>query len=314
MPEEQKKDPTELEKADSDLEKEENIEEKKEADDYQEEDHKSEDDPLADLIPEEEPEQEEQEGPEGPADSLASPPEGEAEQEDDLDHNIEETSPENEPSDDLLASLLEEEAEDSQEEELVSQGDDPSSEGAEAHAEKSSPPGEEAEAEKGNIAFLAPLVGIFLVFIALIGGVIVLWRLWHLPVILPNTAQVLKKKEVSTPKAQPPLVVAPIVPERKLLILDNFLIPYQRENGDYAFVKSKILLYFSDDKSFLRVQKHITLWREQVYQVLKNIPLYVWQDPKGKDVVRKQLLSYLKKVRPDGIVPVDLEVAGYILD
>ncbi|GEM_PF-2233110 len=312
MPEEQKKDPTELEKADGNLEKEENIEEKKEADDLQEEAHNSEDDPLADLMPEEDPEQGE---PEGPADSLASPPEGEAEQEDDLDHNIEETSPENEPSDDLLASLLEEEAEDSQEEEeLASQRDDSSTEGAEAHAEKSSPPGEEAEAEKGKIAFLAPLVGIFLVFIALIGGVIVLWRLWHLPVILPKKAQVPKKKEVSTPKVQPPLVVAPIVPERKLLILDNFLIPYQRENGDYAFVKSKILLYFSDDKSFLRVQKDITLWREQVYQVLKNIPLYVWQDPKGKDVVRKQLLSYLKKVRPDGIVPVDLEVAGYILD
>ncbi len=204
------------------------------------------------------------------------------------------------PPDDLLASLLDEAEEEEAEEEKpqVQEG------------QKADSKPEDQEAPRSKVFWILFASGLLLILGLLGTGVVVLWRLWQAPLTPPPKPPV---SQTSKPKAEAPLVVAPIVPERKLLILDNFLIPYQRETGEYVFVKAKALLYFGNDKNFVQVQKDLTLWREQVFQVLKNIPLYVWENRKGEEVVRKQLLSYLKKVHPDGIIPVDLEVTGYIL-
>ncbi len=205
------------------------------------------------------------------------------------------------PPDDLLASLLDE----AEEEEALSETDQP--EDQDKDKEK-----DEDEAPRSKVFWGLFALGLLVILGLLAAGGVVLWHLWHAPLAPPPPPKP-KVSQTPKPKAEPPLVVAPIVPERKLLILDNFLIPYQRETGEYVFVKAKALLYFANDRDFVKVQKDLTLWREQVYQVLKNIPLYVWENRKGEEVVRKQLLSYLKKVRPDGIIPVDLEVTGYIL-
>lgn len=284
--------------------------------------------PSDETFPEESP-TEEPEGPEDLLDTLVEeegvtpegPPEeegpGEVPSEGAPAEGTEESSAESSggggevPEDDLLASLLEE-AEEEESEETAPE------ETEEEHSESSTnkETSEEAPPQGHNKSFLILFVlGMLLILgLTAVGGV-VLWRLWHVPVVSPPPSQESPKAEALGPvRPEPPLVTAPIgVEDRKLLILENFLIPYQRETGEYVFVKAKALLYFDDDKDFVKAKRNVTLWREQVYQILKNVPLYVWESRKGGEVVRKELLAYLKKKRLDGIVPVDLEVTGYIL-
>ncbi len=215
--------------------------------------------------------------------------------------------------DDLLASLLEE----AQEEENIE--DIPEELAEEEEPPEREDPEEKAEEKKGNrfltILFVAGMI--MIIGLLAVGG-IVLWYLWHTPVEQKSLPAVegnnLAEQEVSPTKATVPLVSAPIgVEDRKLIVLENFLIPYQRETGEYVFVKAKVLLYFTNDHDYSAAQKKEILWREHVYQILKNVPLYVWENPNGSKVVQKELLTYLRKKQIGGIVPFDLEINAYIL-
>jgi len=218
--------------------------------------------------------------------------------------------------DDLLASLLEEaqeEESEESEEEIVEEL------AKKEEAPKREDPEEKEEGEKGN-RFLAILFVLGMVMITglLAGGGVLLWYLWHVPFEqkpLPvGKEEKLAEQSVSSTKSSVPLVTAPIgVEDRKLLVLENFLIPYQRETGEYVFVKAKVLLYFINDHDYSAAQKKEVLWREHVYQILKNVPLYVWENPNGSKIVQKELLTYLRKKQIDGIVPFDLEINAYIL-
>lgn len=216
--------------------------------------------------------------------------------------------------DDLLASLLEEAQEEENIEDKISE--DLAEEEELPEREDSE---EKPEEKKGNrfltILFVAGMIVI--TGLLAVGG-IVLWYLWHTPIEQKSLPAVegknLAEQEVSPTKAIVPLVSTPIgVEDRKLLVLENFLIPYQRETGEYVFVKAKVLLYFTNNHDYSAAQKKEVLWREHVYQILKNVPLYVWENPNGSKVVQKELLTYLRKKQIDGIVPCDLEINAYTL-
>ncbi len=240
-----------------------------------------EDDPLAGLI-------EEGEGEEGSSKEKNSPPEGMP----DL------------PEDDPLASLLDEES------------DLPEPEGEEEPQEDEREEDDEAEVaeEKSSRKDLfLTLASILAVFLLLGGGLVTIWYLWQHPPetkLPPPVASPAEPKEETTS----PLTSSPIaVEDRKILFLKNFLIPYQRETGEYLFVKAKVLLYYANDRAFTLAKKNEPLLREHIYRLLKNVPLYVWESKKGEALVRKELLSYLTKKEIGGVVPQDLEVTGYIL-
>ncbi len=215
--------------------------------------------------------------------------------------------------DDLLASLLEE-AQDEQNieeeiEELTEEEEPPEREDSDEKLE---------ETKKNRFITILFVLGMMTIAALLTSGGIVFWYLWHTPVEQESLPPVAKngpaEQEVSSNKATVPLVSTPIgVEDRKLLVLKNFLIPYQRETGEYVFVKAKVLLYFTNDHDYSAAQKKEILWREYVYQILKNVPLYVWENPNGSKVVQKELLSYLRKKQIGGIVPSDLEINAYIL-
>jgi hypothetical protein len=146
--------------------------------------------------------------------------------------------------------------------------------------------------------------------IFLAGALGALWFLWTHPPI-PESP---KETPVPETTQESYLVASHIaVEKRQILFLKNFLLPYQRETGEYVFVKAKVLLYFADKRSFQVAQRNEALFREHIYRILKNVPLYVWENKKGRNLVQRELLSYLQKEEIGGVFPEDLEVTGYIL-
>ncbi len=173
----------------------------------------------------------------------------------------------------------------------------------------------EEELEKGSkFSLVFFIIGMSIISALIGGGGFLIWYLWQVPGINLQFKSTNFQNQKNSTSEEEPFVTPPIgVENRKLLVLENFLIPYQRETGEYVFVKAKVLLYFENDRDYFIAKKNKTLWREYIYRVLKNVPLYVWEDKRGEKVVHKELWSYLKKKEIDGITPVDLEVTGYIL-
>ena len=214
-----------------------------------------------------------------------------------------ETEKKEEAEEDPLASLLEEDKEEQENEEdfdlTEEEGEDEE--------------GDEEEDSSSKRALVFTILSLLAVFILLASGVGALWYLWQHPP-LPATQVSQPQPQVPQAKEEPPLVASPIgVENRQILFLKNFLLPYQRETGEYVFVKAKVLLYFENKRDLTLAQKNIPLFREHIYRILKNVPLYVWENKKGAKVINQELLTYLKKREIGGVAPQDLEVTGYIL-
>ncbi len=211
------------------------------------------------------------------------------------------------PEDDPLAGLLDE-SEELAEDEIGGESEE------EEREEGGEPSGESVSKESSRKGLFLTVASILSVLILWAGGLMTLWYLWQHP---PETQSLIREdlnEASSENKSSAPLTSAPFaVEDRKILFLKNFLIPYQRESGEYLFVKAKVLLYYSNERDFTIAKKNEALLREHIYRLLKNVPLYVWESKKGEPLIRKELLSYLAKKEIGGVVPRDLEVTGYIL-
>ncbi len=210
---------------------------------------------------------------------------------------------------DPLASILGEEEEEESPETKEELG-----ETAEEEAEAS--PEESPEPPKRSIWGLIFTILAFLIPLLLFGaGVGALWYLYRHPPSLTSKAEARPSPPPSLEeKNAPPPSVSPIaVEDRKILFLRNFLIPYRRETGEFVFVKAKVLLYFANSKEFELAKRNETLFREEIYRLFKNTPLYLWESKRGAEVLQREIMAYLTKNRIGGVVPVDLQVTGYIL-
>lgn len=154
------------------------------------------------------------------------------------------------------------------------------------------------------------ILGIILGLLGLGAGSLLLWRWWHAP---SPTASIPEKSSVSTEQKTSPLG-PPIKPALKYsLILKHFLIPLQSEGGAPVFVKATVILYFSSSREVLLAQKLETPFRSLIFDTLKGLPFYYWRSKEGVEKVRQVLLEVLKKKAPEGLVPKEVEVKGYIL-
>ncbi|WP_022852799.1 hypothetical protein [Thermodesulfatator atlanticus] len=271
-------------------------------------------DPLADLLVEEEEEGEEKEEPEESEAKKGTEAESEDAEEKDADEEVKQEKKEGPPEDfeDPLASILgeEESLEEPQEEDSKKE-------------EKDEAPQEEQETEaeapsRGKLVFVFWILAILIPLIFLGAGVFTLMQLMKQPVGLypqkekaPSKVQVPQKKEQ---EPEPPVVSSPIAVEgRKILFLKDFLIPYRRETGEYLFVKAKVMLYFAKEVDYLRAQKNKALFREELYRLLRNVPLYLWENPKGAKVIEREFMDYLTKKKIGDVVPVEIKISGYVL-
>ncbi len=215
---------------------------------------------------------------------------------------------------DPLASILDEEEAETEEE--------PEEEEAEETEEAEEEEETEPQAREGGrfrmLGFV--LAAVFLLILAG-AGIYTFYHLYRNPLI-PSPASIQAetpatsagKKVAEKGPEEAPLVTAPIaVEDRKILFLKDFLIPYRRETGEFVFVKAKVLLYFANSKEWEKAKKNEKLYREEIYRLFKNAPLYVWESKQGAKVIQREVKEYLTKKMIGGVVPVDLEVTGYIL-
>ncbi len=309
-----------------------------------------EDDPLAELLFEEEDkaqtggkessaeaQSESEEIVEGEEDSQDSPPGGDQEGEKTPEESstAEKVASEEEPAekeesdekdesqkgeapvedDDPLAEIL---GEDLEEEAPDSSG--PVEQGEQEEPEEAEETGEDESApRKGFSGLILFLLAILVPLIFLGAGLAALWYLYqHPPLPVSQVKAPLPAKAPEKPEApgkpETPLTTSPIaVEDRKILLLKNFLIPYRRETGEFVFVKAKVLLYFANAKEYEIATRNETIFREEIYRLFKNAPLYVWESKRGAEVLRREIKEYLTKKKIAGVIPEDLEVTGYIL-
>ena len=212
---------------------------------------------------------------------------------------------------DPLASILDEEEGEVEEE----PEEEEKEEAEEAEEEETGP----QAGEGGRFRILGfVLAAVFLLILAG-AGIFTFYHLYRNPLV-PSAAQAEtpvtpagEKVDEKGPE-EAPLVTAPIaVEDRKILFLKDFLIPYRRETGEFVFVKAKVLLYFANSKEWEKAKRNEKLYREEIYRLFKNAPLYVWESKQGTKVIQREVKEYLTKKMIGGVVPVDLEVTGYIL-
>ncbi len=290
-------------------------------DEPREEGEESQEDLLADLLEEDQQAEEAEQAEEEEQEASSEEETTDEEEEDEDGEGSNEREPEppaaDLPEDDPLAGLLDEE-------ELPEVEDPDEAEEAEEELEEEEEEddeeGEEKSAGSSRKELLLTVASILAVLILLGGGFMTLWYLWEHPPV-PQGASMVSlttpeppQEEKASTETSTPLTSSPIAVEaRKILFLKNFLIPYQRDTGEYIFVKAKVLLYYANERDYAIAKKNEPLLREHIYRLLKNVPLYVWESKKGEPLVRRELLSYLTKKEIGGVVPQDLEVTGYIL-
>ncbi len=219
-----------------------------------------------------------------------------------------------EEEDDPLATIL-------GEDEFPLEGDEELNETEEVPEEPPEEVQEEPPPKKGILSSIIVVLAVLVPLLLFGAGLATFWYLYQNPPFLDSGAE--SKTQPLTPsqpspanseKPQTPLAVSPIaVEDRKILFLRNFLIPYRRETGEFVFVKAKILLYYANSKEYEIAKQHETILREEIYRLFKNAPLYVWETKQGTEVLRREIKEYLTKKKIGGVVPVDLQVTGYIL-
>ncbi len=180
-------------------------------------------------------------------------------------------------------------------------------ESAEGEAEEEAP-------SPGRWKHLSPIllgVGIFGCLLGLVLGVYTLKRLLH---PAGGKAQPVKSSIPAESPAQGPLGSLPLPGRTEhALVLKHFLIPLQTEGGAPVFIKASVVLYFTTQKEVLRARKLENPLRTIIYETFKNIPFYYWRSPEGVKKIRAALLKALRERAPENLVPVSVEVTGYIL-
>ncbi|OAG28647.1 hypothetical protein [Thermodesulfatator autotrophicus] len=218
------------------------------------------------------------------------------------------------PGEDPLASLLDEEL--LEEEDTSESEKDSSQEGdSKDKDEKDEPEDKDEEEQASKLGIVWLVLAILIPAILLASGVFTFLKLYQQPLVtIPEKEPA--KPETPPPKAekQVPLVASPIAVEsQKMLLLKNFLIPYQKNSGENVFVKAKVILYFANKRDYEMAKRNELLLREHLYRLLRNVPLYVWENPQGEKIIKKEFLNYLTKKKIADVVPIDVKVSGYIL-
>ncbi len=191
----------------------------------------------------------------------------------------------------------------------------------EAEVKEEEEPVEETPAPKSLWSWW-PLAGIAICILGILGAIYTFWRLTHpskeVTVVVAAPSPGRESSEVSSPplteSAREPLGSLPTkLPTEYSLVLKHFLIPLQSEGGAPVFVKATVVLYFEDQKEVLLARKLETPYRGIIFETFKNIPFYYWRSKEGVSKIKKVLKEALKKKAPQGLVPKDIEVTGYIL-
>ncbi|QJA05518.1 hypothetical protein FVE67_01335 [Thermosulfurimonas marina] len=175
---------------------------------------------------------------------------------------------------------------------------------------------EEAPSEKepsrfsaGNLFFL---VGIGLSLVGILLGGFFLWKLLH---PFPKTPSSPKSPppspEKPVSKASPSSI--PLVKTEFSLVLKHFLIPLETEGGAPVFVKASVILYFESQREVLRAKRIEKALRGLIYDTFRGIPFYYWRSPEGVAKIREALFEVFRTRAPEGLVPKEIEVRGYIL-
>ncbi|AEH44077.1 flagellar basal body-associated protein FliL [Thermodesulfatator indicus DSM 15286] len=257
------------------------------------------DDPLAELLVEDD---------EGEQEAPSSEKPSEEAQESKEEPKKEKPSP---PEEDPLASLLDEELLEEESEETSDTKEDLPKD--EDEDEDKNEVEEESTSSSGIVWLVLAILTPALIFSA---GVFTFFKLYRKPIATISQEKPIKTEAPLPKKTEPeaPLVSSPIAVEtRKMLLLKNFLIPYRKTTGENVFVKAKVILYFANKRDYEIAKRNELLFREHLYRLLRNVPLYVWENPRGEETIRKEFLDYLTKKKIADVVPVDAKITGYIL-
>ncbi len=182
-------------------------------------------------------------------------------------------------------------------------------------------PKEEKKA-KGWLGKVFLILGMLVVLGAIGAGAFVLWNMLRSPAPLS-----VQEPSVSVPKPpsqetkvspkplekEPTPTVIPVEPYEYALSLRKFLIPLQSEGGAPVFVKATVVLYFNTQKEVKLAKKLESPFRGIIFDTLKQIPFYYWRTPEGIKRIKEAVLKVLKENAPQGLVPADVQVTGYIL-
>ncbi|RUM87342.1 MAG: hypothetical protein DSZ24_06365 [Thermodesulfatator sp.] len=168
----------------------------------------------------------------------------------------------------------------------------------------------ESEARPSWWGTLFLLAGIFLCLGGISAAGLTLWKLAHGPVRVssapPERASVSKSVSSST-------LPVPLVKTEFSLVLKHFLIPLETEGGAPVFIKASVVLYFEDQREVQRAKRIERVLRGLIYDTFRNIPFYYWRSPEGVTKIREALLRVFRARAPEGLVPKEIDVRGYIL-
>ncbi len=164
--------------------------------------------------------------------------------------------------------------------------------------------------------------GVFFSLLGIISGILVIQRIYHQakqepPVMAADQKKSPKESPESTvqppPKPSPPAspLEQPVVLTYDLP-LRTFLLPYRDHAGRYVFVKVSVTLLFDTRRDYLMAKEQEVFLRETVYEIISQIPLYLWQSKEGMATVVKTLKSGLRPQRIRGIRIKDISIMGEI--
>ncbi|WP_456433549.1 hypothetical protein [Thermosulfuriphilus sp.] len=122
----------------------------------------------------------------------------------------------------------------------------------------------------------------------------------------PPETSVQHSSRLSPPPLEQPVVLTYDLPLR------TFLLPYRDHSGRYIFVKVSVTLLFGTKRDYLMAKEQEIFLRETVYEIISQIPVYLWQSKEGMATVIKTLKSGLRPERIRGIQIKDISLSGEI--